>query len=465
LKSPDLIDRIVADVRKSGLVGEDTNALVAYLAASSRKTDDPLAVIIQSSSSAGKSSVMNAILAFMPEEQQIIYTAMTGQSLFYMGETELKHKILAISEEEGAEQAGYALKILQSEKKLKIASTGKDPKSGRLVTQEYEVEGPCVIFMTTTSVEVDEELQNRCLVLTVNEDREQTRRIHELQRRSRTLDGLLLSHDKESILRVHRNAQRLLKGLHVVNPFAAQLTFLDSRLRSRRDNIKYLNLISSIALLHQYQREIKEVDKNGETISYIEVTLADIEIANRLAGQIMGTSLDDLAPQTRKLLQLIHQLGKEICEQTEIELRDLRLTRRRIREFTGWTDTRLRIHLQQLLDMEYLLLSRGSQGKTCVYELLYKGEGADGGKFAMNLIEVEKLKKSGYDSDFAGQKANFAPTSQAVRTPSAATSQVSFLAATTTIPAGSDSGCTIPPEKHLCGAQKSDEVLTYLAEK
>ena len=27
---------------------------------------------------------------------------MTGQSLFYMGETNLKHKILAIAEEEGA---------------------------------------------------------------------------------------------------------------------------------------------------------------------------------------------------------------------------------------------------------------------------------------------------------------------------------------------------------------------------
>jgi hypothetical protein len=91
--------------------------MVSYLAATSRKTEDPLAVIIQSSSSAGKSSVMDAALAFMPDEELIRYTSMTGQSLFYMGETSLKHKVLAISEEEGAEQAGYALKILQSEKK------------------------------------------------------------------------------------------------------------------------------------------------------------------------------------------------------------------------------------------------------------------------------------------------------------------------------------------------------------
>jgi hypothetical protein len=48
---------------------------------------------------------MNAVLAMIPEEEKIQYSAMTGQSLFYMGETNLKHKILAIAEEEGAEQA------------------------------------------------------------------------------------------------------------------------------------------------------------------------------------------------------------------------------------------------------------------------------------------------------------------------------------------------------------------------
>ena len=75
--------------------------LVAYLAAVSRKLDAPLAVVLQSSSAAGKSSLMDAGLALMPAEAQVRYSAMTGQSLFYMGETNLKHKILAIVEEEG----------------------------------------------------------------------------------------------------------------------------------------------------------------------------------------------------------------------------------------------------------------------------------------------------------------------------------------------------------------------------
>ena len=87
------------------MVGEETNKLVGYLAAVSRKLDEPLAVVIQSSSAAGKSTLMEAVLAFMPEEERVKYSAMTGQCLFYMGETDLQHKILAIVEEEGAERA------------------------------------------------------------------------------------------------------------------------------------------------------------------------------------------------------------------------------------------------------------------------------------------------------------------------------------------------------------------------
>ena len=105
---------------------------------------------------AGKSTLMEAVLAMFPEEERVKYSAMTGQSLYYLGETDLKHKVLAIVEEEGAEKASYALKLLQSEGELRIASTGKDPHTGRMVTQEYRVEGPVMIFLTTTAIQLDE---------------------------------------------------------------------------------------------------------------------------------------------------------------------------------------------------------------------------------------------------------------------------------------------------------------------
>jgi hypothetical protein len=243
LRDPRLTERIVEDFARCGVVGEETNKLIGYLAAVSRHLEAPLAVVIQSSSAAGKSSLMDAVLRFVPEEEAIQFSAMTGQSLYYMGETDLKHKVLAIVEEEGASRATYALKLLQSEGSLSIASTGKDAATGRLVTHEYRVEGPVAIFLTTTAIEIDEELLNRCLVLSVDEDREQTRAIHRAQREAQTLEGLLKRRERDDIAKLHRNAQRLLRPLAVVNPRAGELTFPDSLTRTRRDHMKYLTLI------------------------------------------------------------------------------------------------------------------------------------------------------------------------------------------------------------------------------
>ena len=132
-----------------------------------------------------------------------------------------------------------------------------------LVTQQYRVEGPVMLFLTTTAIDVDEELVNRCLVLTINESREQTRRILARQRSARTLAGLQATSEAESIRKLHQNAQRLLRPLAVVNPYAEDLTFLDDRTRMRRDHAKYLTLIEAITLLRQHQREIKTLRQAG----------------------------------------------------------------------------------------------------------------------------------------------------------------------------------------------------------
>lgn len=412
LTTPDLLNRILDDYHRCGVVGETTNKLVGYLAAVSRKLDKPLAVIIQSTSAAGKSALMEAVLAFMPEEERIQYSAMTGQSLFYMGETNLKHKILAISEEEGASQAAYALKLLQSEGQLTIASTGKDPDSGKHVTHEYKVEGPVMIFSTTTAIDIDEELLNRCLVLTVDEDRKQTQAIHDLQRYEETLEGLLATQAKDDIFRVHRNAQRLLKPLKVVNPYAKYLTFLDDKTRTRRDHKKYLTLIRSITLLHQYQREIKTTFYKGQPLQYIEVTLDDIETANRLAHEVLGRSLDELPPQPRKLLIHIDAMVQSQCKALKIQREEYRFSRRAIREYTGWGNTQLKVHLQRLEEMEYLLVHRGKRGQQMVYELLYDGQGKDGQAFMMKLIATEQLKNYQYDDNKSGSNANLSGSSR-----------------------------------------------------
>jgi DNA primase catalytic core len=412
LQAPDLLGRIVADLDACGLVGEATNKLVGYLAAVSRKLDRPLAIVVQSSSAAGKSSLMDAVLAMIPEEERIKYSAMTGQSLFYMGETNLQHKILAIVEEEGASRASYALKLLQSEGELMIASTGKDPQSGNLITQEYRVTGPVMIFLTTTAIEIDEELMNRCIVLTVDEGREQTEAIHSLQRNRRTLSGLMAKQGKQTILALHQNAQRLLRPLAVVNPYADQLTFLSDKTRTRRDHEKYLTLIDTIALLHQYQRTIHSATgSDGTLLEYIEVTACDIAHANRLTHEVLGRSLDELPPQTRRLLLLIGEMVKagEVAQQ--LPRGEIRFSRKTVRDASGWGDTQLKIHLARLAELEYLLVHRAERGQGFVYELLYDGDGSQVPHLS-GLLDAAVLTTH-YDAQRSGPGAAQSPGSRA----------------------------------------------------
>ena len=446
---------------------------MAYLAAVSRKCEEPLAVVIQSSSAAGKSSLMESVLSMMPGEDKVKYSAMTGQSLFYLGEKDLKHKILAIAEEEGAKHAAYALKLLQSEGEISIASTGKEGTSGKLVTHHYRVEGPVMIFLTTTAIEVDEELLNRCLILTVNETREQTRAIHDRQRKAQTWEGQLAREERTRLIQLHQNAQRLIEPVRVVNPYADRLTFLDSRTRMRRDHAKYLTLIRTIALLHQYQRPRLTREHQGRKIEYIEVIPRDIELANQLCHQVLGRSLDELPPQTRKLLGMLGALVDEGCKAQQLPRKDYRFTRREVRAYTGWSDFQVRVHMGKLVSLEYVLPHRGGRGTSFVYELLLDERPASdadtGAPVMMGLIDPLTLEEGspGYDSriegltqEFVPLKAGFEGSSSPLRAPIEGGSRSPS--------SGHGSGkaakiSEVAPENGTKGVSKEEAIVSYLS--
>lgn len=413
LRDPDLASRIVADVEAIGVVGEGDNALVGYLAMTSRLLDKPLAVLIQSTSAAGKSTLMDALLSLMPESQRVHYSAMTGQSLFYLGEGDLRHKILAIAEEEGVRQAAYALKLLQSQGELTIASTGKDPQTGKLVTAEYHVSGPVMLCLTTTAIDIDEELLNRCLVLTINETAEQTAAIQARQRQARTLAGLQAKVRSDHVLSAHRAAQTLLRPLAVVNPYAESLTFASDRVRLRRDHVKYLALIDAIALLHQHQRKVHRLDVDGASVEYVEVTPADIALANRLAHAVLGRSLDELPPQTRRVLaQLDAWVGEQVAA-LGIARSALAFTRRQVRQVLGLSDTQLRVHLDRLVTLDYVAQHGGKPGQRFTYGLLFDGDAGTDAPQVMGLSEAtERPTSRGESRTLRGETPHLAGASR-----------------------------------------------------
>ena len=214
--------------------------------------------------------------------------------------------------------------------------------------------------------------------------------------------------ERDAVLKVHQDAQRLLEALPVVNPYATRLTFSDARTKTRRDHLKYLTLIRAIALLHQHQRPRKSASVEGRQVSYIEVTREDILLANRLAHRVLGRSLDELPPGTRRLLDLIEQhVAGEASEQGVARER-VRFTRRVLRERLGWGDTQLKVHLARLVSLELVWVHRGPHGAS-LYELAWDGDSQDdGAPHLAGLIDPDQLDTSEphvYDADRSGPGA------------------------------------------------------------
>jgi hypothetical protein len=371
LADPKLLERVLGAFEAMGVVGERDNLLAGYLVAVSRKLEQPLAMVIQSSTAAGKTALFEAILSMVPEEERASYAAVSGQSLYYMGKRSLRHRLLSIAEEAGAEKASHALKLLQSSKELVIASTGKDGASGRITSHEYKVEGPVALMITTSHALLDEELLHRCLVCGVDESPAQTEAVQAAQRRAQTLEGVLCRERRLGLERLHQNAQRLLRPLVVVNPHAEAIAFSDRRVRARTEHQKLLSLIEAIALVHQHQRPVKShVVMGSHALEYIEATAEDVALAARLMQAIGGDRRDELGPRTR---ELVTALGGYVEEKKRagVARRPLTWTRREVREALGWGDTQLKTHLRRLVDAEIVIVHRADHGRGVSYELAF----------------------------------------------------------------------------------------------
>ena len=126
-----------------------------------------------------------------------------------------------------------------------------------------------------------------------------------------------------------------------------------------------------------------------------------------MTAEVLGRSLDELPPQTRRLLVSVDLMVRAECQRQRIDRTEFRFSRRDARAHTGWGDTQLRVHLQRLEELEYLLAHRGGRGQSFVYELVWAIE-ADGKPVLPGLIDVAKLEEQRYDDNLAGLEGRVA---------------------------------------------------------
>jgi len=365
LKSENLLERTNDLIGKSGVIGEELNRLLMYLIFTSRKREQPLHVISLGASGAGKTHLQEKVGELMPEEDRIEITVLSENAFYYFGQRELKHKLILIEDLDGAENALYPLRELQSKKRISKTVAHKNTK-GETKTIHLVVEGPVSVSGCTTQESVYEDNSNRSFLLYLDESKEQDKRIMDYQRALSA--GSVNKEEQEKATMLLQNCQRILQPVKVINPYAELLELPQAVFKPRRTNAHYLQFIEVITFYHQFQREQKSDETTGEI--FIETTLEDIENANRLLKEILLRKSDELTGACRNYLEDV----KTYLAERDGKISSLpgsgQFSNREIRRALKINESNQKRHTLNLLSSYYIKRVKGSKSKGYLYEVV-----------------------------------------------------------------------------------------------
>lgn len=300
LKAPALMERTSAALKESGLVGEEANALILYVAMTSRQCEDPLSAICLARSGTGKSYLMERVALCMPEDSKLENTQFTENSFYYFRREEIRGRIFLIEDLDGAQAVLYPIRELQTKQRISKTVTVKD-RSGAMRTVQLVVEGPVSVIGCSTQEAIYEDNANRSLLLHLDDSKEQDARIMDYQRAARA--GLIDKAKEQEVRKQLQNVQRVLRPIKVVNPYAPLIALPQEVFKPRRTLGLLLGFVEAITFYHQLQREEKADEGSGEI--YIETTPEDIEAALALLSDTLFRKSDELSGACRSLLEWI----------------------------------------------------------------------------------------------------------------------------------------------------------------
>lgn len=357
LQSENLLTRTNELIGKSGVIGEELNRLLMYLIFTSRKREQPLHVISLGASGTGKTHLQEKVGELMPEEDRIEITVLSENAFYYFGQRELKNKLILIEDLDGAENALYPLRELQSKKRISKTVAHKNTK-GETKTIHLVVEGPVSVSGCTTQESIYEDNSNRSFLLYLDESKEQDKRIMDYQRSLSA--GNVNTESQRSAAELLRNCQRVLQPVKVINPYAELLELPIEVFKPRRTNAHYLQFIEVITFYHQFQREQKTDESTGEV--FVETTLEDIENANKLLKEILLRKSDELTGACRNYLESVKAY---LAHENKTQF-----SNREIRRALKINESNQKRHTLNLLSSYYIKRVKGSKSKGYLYEIV-----------------------------------------------------------------------------------------------
>jgi DNA primase len=353
LKAKELLKRLNVQIGKSGIVGEENSRLLLFLIIISYMNKNPIHAIIQGSSGSGKTLIISRIADLMPQEDVLRFTRITESSLYNWGEFDLFRKIIIIEDLDGLkEEALYALRELISNQFLSSSVSIKD-KKGNNKSARKEVKGQFSSLSATTKGETYEDNMSRSFLIAVDESKEQTKRIIDLQ--NQVSAGEIDPKDREKAVNFIQQIVRSLKYYEVINPYATKLQLPEKVHKIRRLNEMYQAVIKQVTFLNQYQRELTA---DGKLITTIE----DIEQATEILFESIVLKVDELDGSLRQFFERLKKYVKNDGE--EFILRDVR------QEF-NLSKTQTFRQIQMLLELEYIKQIGGYSNKGIRYKICY----------------------------------------------------------------------------------------------
>ena len=356
LSAPNLMERTRDDIGRAGVIGEENNRLLMYLIFTSRKREHPLHVISLGSSGIGKTHLQEKVSALIPEEDKIESTSLTAAAIYYFGRYDLRHKLVLIEDLDGAEQALFPIRELQSKRKIIRTVPAKNTK-GETKSVQLIVEGPVTVGGCTTKESLYEDNANRSFLIYVDESPAQDEKIMDYQRKVSA--GKIDTGEQQHIIGQFQNMQRMLRPVQVWNPYAEFLKIPAEVFKPRRTNAHYLAFIELITFYHQYQREKQYDLHTGE--EYIETTLEDIVEANKLMKEILLRKSDELNGATRGYFEKLKDYLKQTGRQD--------YTNKEIRQHLRIKGTTLRRYHAELVSCGLIAIKEGKKHSGYRYEV------------------------------------------------------------------------------------------------
>jgi DNA primase len=387
LTSKDMFKQIIEDTETLGYVGDDLNKLLMYIAATSRKTDDPISIIIIAQSASGKSYLVEIIKKLLPPEDLVEATSLSDQALNYMGD--LLHKFLDLSEAVHNETIEHQLREMLSAKRLTRIVASKNEKTGKTETTQIKTKAIVSMAMSSTNYSVNPENASRCFVVDTDESREQTKKIHQQQRLKYSLERMRIENNVlPEIKKKHISAQRLLKKRNLINEFAKYLDFPDALMRTRRDHARFIDLIAVVCFLRQYQKQVKL--KDG--LEYIECDFTDYEIAYKIIKRVLSSSMFEMQKGTIEFYEEMRKIIRKEAKKKDLKFSDVSVIQRTLREKTGLGHTWIKMQLKTLVDYEYIVKRGGERRGSKAFYSLREDEEIQ--KLDLNMIPtVEEIKQ------------------------------------------------------------------------